>query len=362
MNIEEIVNTYNENEIVRFLDKIRVNPKEKIYLYGAGAGCQWFIKFANNLKLHIEGIIDKNKYGGIIKEIPIVRIQDAVCSKEEVIILVTALKYREEIKSELNRLNQIDCFIFDPSLTVLFGLSEEEKKEYIIDNWTELEIISNRLNDEISKKTLELYLKGIISSNPDFYENYAEENQYFPDFIKTNLSENEVYVDVGAYTGDSVISFINACNNKYKRIYAFEPDRDSFFCMEKSFADERIKLIPKGCGKENAIFTFLPDLDEGKFVEKSDEGEKIEVVALDDVIFEEVTYIKFDVEGMEMDSLIGCRHLIAKNRPKLAISIYHNIDDLIKCFRYVSSINSDYRFYLRHYWNCCGTDFVLFAI
>jgi hypothetical protein len=61
------------------------------------------------------------------------------------------------------------------------------------------------------------------------------------------------------------------------------------------------------------------------------------------------TYLKMDLEGMELKALIGGENLLKKYRPKLAISVYHNFDDLRKIFLYLSFVYVSFSLYLRHY-------------
>ena len=64
---------------------------------------------------------------------------------------------------------------------------------------------------------------------------------------------------------------------------------------------------------------------------------------------ERVTFIKLDVEGAEYEALLGAQNTIKKNRPKLAISIYHKPQDIFELPELIMSIRDDYRMYLRHY-------------
>ena len=75
----------------------------------------------------------------------------------------------------------------------------------------------------------------------------------------------------------------------------------------------------------------------------------MELVALDSLSIEAPTFIKMDIEGMERFALEGARNIIEKNRPKLAISVYHLHDDVRVLFRIISEMLPNSRFFLRHY-------------
>jgi hypothetical protein len=55
-----------------------------------------------------------------------------------------------------------------------------------------------------------------------------------------------------------------------------------------------------------------------------------------------------DIEGAELSALKGGIETIKRFRPKLAISIYHSLDDFINIAAYLKALNLGYKFYLRH--------------
>lgn len=71
---------------------------------------------------------------------------------------------------------------------------------------------------------------------------------------------------------------------------------------------------------------------------------------MDDVVRDEkVTFLKFDIEGSELKGLIGAKETIRKNRPDLAICVYHKREDLYTIPNYILNLCPDYKIYLRHY-------------
>jgi hypothetical protein len=68
-----------------------------------------------------------------------------------------------------------------------------------------------------------------------------------------------------------------------------------------------------------------------------------------------------DVEGAEYQALIGAVDIIKRNKPKLAISIYHNQSDLFRIFELINQMRNDYIFYFRLH-NKLGVDAMLYAL
>ena len=98
---------------------------------------------------------------------------------------------------------------------------------------------------------------------------------------------------------------------------------------------------------------------------KSSEG--IETISIDDfstVAAVAIDFIKMDIEGAERSALAGSIATIIRDRPKLAISIYHSLDDLLELpttlIEHLDSRDVSYRFYLDHF-TIHGEETILFA-
>ena len=65
-----------------------------------------------------------------------------------------------------------------------------------------------------------------------------------------------------------------------------------------------------------------------------------------------VTYIKMDVEGAELNSLIGAHKTIKREHPRLAISIYHSDDDMLNIIEYIKENYPLYIFLCRYSFIC----------
>lgn len=71
--------------------------------------------------------------------------------------------------------------------------------------------------------------------------------------------------------------------------------------------------------------------------------------------------IKMDIEGVEAEALSGAQETIKRDRPVLAICVYHKREDLITIPKIIRQLCSEYKFYLRAY-SKHSTEIVLYAI
>ena len=215
-----------------------------------------------------------------------------------------------------------------------------DKEDYIISLYKE------DLSKQIIKNRLDFYKTGdckYIDATPISADEYFNQEYY-------NIADNEVYVDCGAYDGDSIIGFINYVNGKYDKIIGFEPDSISFEKLKTNVSDySNIILFPYASGKENGEVRFESTGTLGSSVSDL-KGDIVEVKKLDDLLGEErITLIKIDVEGAELDTLKGLAGIINSQKPKMAVCIYHLMDDIIDIPEYLSSLVPDYSFIVRQH-------------
>lgn len=223
----------------------------------------------------------------------------------------------------------------------------------------------NKLGDWRSKQVLVSMLYNWITLDMNYIKGMKEANftDYFDlDLVKCN--EDEVFVDLGAWIGDSALNYINTYGS-YRKIYCYEIGELNMAMAKKNLEGySNIEFRQKGVGGKNGrmYVQSFNDSSCNKVVE-DEVGKEVEVVSIDDDISEKVTLIKMDIEGAEQEALLGCKRHIQEESPKLLISVYHNNEDIWKIPRMIYEIKPDYHFYLRSNGNQEGpAEIVLFAI
>jgi FkbM family methyltransferase len=202
------------------------------------------------------------------------------------------------------------------------------------------------------------------------FPSLGPENYFYFNNDVFSLCQDEVYVDVGAFDGDSVTGFVQACNNlrlDYRHIYAFEPDPQNYAVLMQNTGDYknisfhrlgiwsqtevlRFESSEKACAPTACAVTNTGDIE-------------IQGVSLDAFLNgEEVTFIKMDPPGNILpESIRGAAGSIAKYQPKLVLGAYHSLEAIFEVPLLVKSICPEYKLYLRHLsWAMGETD--LFAV
>lgn len=223
----------------------------------------------------------------------------------------------------------------------------KRSKKYFEENKNRLNRVIEMLDDDESKRVLKSVIKYRATHDRKDRPKYNRKNQYFPSDI-VQLTNEEVFVDCGAYNGDTIKSFIKKTNRSYKKIVAFEPDGDNAKLIG---TQEKIYVVCAAVWNENTELVFSDGQGSSSRVDNSaNTGIQIQAVSIDSIKeCADATFIKMDVEGSEYNALIGAKETIITNRPKLAICIYHSDEDMIRIAELINSWNLEYKFYVRHH-------------
>ena len=180
----------------------------------------------------------------------------------------------------------------------------------------------------------------------------ANHSQYFPPGIMT-ISPDDIILDGGAYTGDTLASFVEVYPGYRNKYYAFEPDPKNYAALQVNGIgyDGTLIAIQAGIGSKEEVLRFKSTSGMDSAFTDEEAELSISVTTLDDFFTNRKapTLIKMDVEGMELQALAGSERIIRYNKPKLAICVYHRPNHLWEIPLLVRELNPDYRFYLRHY-------------
>lgn len=188
----------------------------------------------------------------------------------------------------------------------------------------------------------------------------ANERQYF-EFPKL-YRKGTAFIDGGCLNCDDDYRFASWCDDAYSYIMAFEPDPKNHQKCEERLNNchlRNMQLIKAGLARNTAEATFSSNANGGSYLVESKpmsgfarEKDRIIVktYALDELVSEkEIGFIKLDIEGAEWDALHGAQKTIIRDKPLLALSVYHRNGDVLALMDYLNEMVPEYRFWLRHY-------------
>ena len=260
---------------------------------------------------------------------------------------------------------------FNKEQSLIFASSLEEMTLNTINlKLKELLEVFDWLSDDLSKITYYSMILRRTGLKPDFksFDYTLSINDSYlalPEFRQVN--EKQTIVDVGAYVGDSIEAMIWKRQGKFKNIYAFEPDSNNLKALRKrinrlskEWGLDKSKFIIEACGvgeKSDEIKIAKNKTNSSdssfKIIESNDkDSEILKITTIDDYFKEEkVSILKADIESMEYNMLLGAEKVIKRDKPAIAVCIYHNPSDMYRIAHLIKSYNPDYKLNVRQHYD-----------
>jgi len=189
---------------------------------------------------------------------------------------------------------------------------------------------------------------------------------YLPDDLFA-LSPDEVFVDCGAFDGDTLRDYLQKQEFRFGKIIALEPDPVNFLKLQQwrdslpTAIEQRVTVSNSAVGDRNGRVRFAATGTDQAAVSMTG-GVEVPISTLDELLRETPpTYIKMDIEGAEQEALVGASEIIRTYCPVLAICVYHRFDHLWRLPLFIRSLSDQYRFFLRPHRDA-GWDLVCYAV
>jgi FkbM family methyltransferase len=181
-------------------------------------------------------------------------------------------------------------------------------------------------------------------------------NQIFPVII----NEGDIVIDCGAHIGIFSLLFAKLAG-KNGKVIAIEPEERNYKALTKMvklnkdvapIIPLKVAVYKEDCeldlyvAKKSGCHTIAPYYEERKRV-LLDKKEKVRALKIDTIVkelnLEKVGFIKMDIEGAEIDALLGAEQTIKRFKPKLAICTYHRPTDSEEIRKIILSYNPNYK-------------------
>lgn len=320
-----------------------------VLLYGMGNGAEKILATCRREGVQVDGLFASDEfvrgqqfagflvksYGQICREYPEALILVAFGTADpSVLARIVAMEKTYTVLAP-------DLALFGEDRSIL-SFGDELEEAYELYEPDSREVYVNLLNYKITGKLS--YLRAATTPKAEAY-------------AQLQLHGDEVYVDAGAYDGDTIREFLAHLPRRpdgrpqYRRIIAIEPEARNFRKLQHWAEDSGLpdlELVNAALFNEAADLPFNDKIGRGAYL--TAQGRRVVPARrLDDLIREPVTLLKMDVEGVEKEALEGCRRILQQDKPRLIISAYHRSGDIVTLPRVIKDLNTDYRIALRQH-------------
>ena len=314
-----------------------------VIVYGMGNGADKVIDEFNRLEISVKGVTASDDFvrGQQFRGFTVKKLSEFDGD------FIIAVAFASCIPEVMNHIYSLcgKYRVIVPCVPV-FG-DEIFNRDFISEHKNELNAAYELFEDE-SKELFAGCVDFMFGGELEILKNITtDKNEAFEKILK--LGNNESYLDLGAYRGDTVEEFIHYCGKEYSDITALEPDRRTFRKLE-AYLENIEKSMAYQCAVYSENKTLVFSDKAGRQSTVSEKGVEVQAVSVDSLYSDKtVTYIKMDVEGVEKEAIKGAETVLKNQKPKLNIALYHRSDDIFSLPLQIAKINPEYKFHIRRH-------------
>ncbi len=334
--------------------------KRPIIIYGMGNGADKIIDEMNRRGIKVKGVTASDDFvrGQSFRGFEVKKLSQHIKEYDDPVIIIAFGTQRTEVIEHILRLARIHTVLCAD--VPVYG-NEIFDRSFCQKHIGEINKVYSLLADEQSKKVFRSVIEFRLTGELDKLTGcFTEKEEAFRIILR--LGENESYLDLGAYRGDTIAAFLSHTNGKYSHITALEPDRRTYARL-RQYAGEmpETQLFNMGIWDSDTELLFEASLGRGSSI--AERGAQSLSVTCIDTLYKRrrVTYIKADVEGAEERAISGARQTLARDKPKLDIALYHRSMDIFSLPLLINSIVPGYRLYMRQHPHIPAWDLDLYA-
>ena len=337
--MEKKIYTLPEYPVMSDMWQALKNESRPIVVYGMGNGADKLFERLEKFNITpsavfaSDGFVRGHSYRGY-------RVSSFSEIKEEYNDFIILLSFASNRTEVLDMLAEIDknYDMYIPDMPVA-DTSEYFDKDFYNEHYQEIVKAYNSLSDEGSKSVFATILHFKLTGKMKYLEACATDKDGLYRLLPVENIKS--YIDVGAYNGDTLKEAI-AYMPTLIEATLIEPDPKTYKRLVK-FCDTQkgIKLTPinalaldsmgacqfSASGNRNSTYSATASYEH--------KGTEIAAITLDS-LRPSPDYIKYDVEGAELLSLIGSHETISQYKPALLVSLYHRSRDIFSLINYLS--------------------------
>jgi len=341
--------------------------EKPVIIYGMGNGADKILAVMEKRGLSPAAFMASDEFvrGHSFRGFEVRKLEDIESEYHDFIILVAFGTNRPDVLEKIYALSE-KYEVYAPDVPVYGDVLEtlfDEK--YVVENFKKIKQVRELFADEQSKETFDNLLNYKISGKIEPLRATVSAREDALNLLGIRSDSSEVFLDFGAYDGDTAQEFAEYTGGNYNKIYAFEPDFRSFCKLRRRhYLLEPVKLeaVNAAAYDRDGEIAFSQAGGRQSAVGR---GKKTAVIKADTFCESrkiKPTFVKFDVEGSEAAAIKGAEEILKKHKPKLAVSLYHRTEDLLELPLLLQKINSRYKMYLRRHEYIPAWDVNLYCI
>ena len=265
----------------------------------------------------------------------------------EFVIVLSFASNRAEVVDMLEEIDQ-HHEMYVPDMPV--AGEEYFDRDFYNANYTDIVRAYECFADEESRSAYANIISYKLFGKMSYLMNaYSSKDELYAELASADI---RTFVDAGAYNGDTAKEAIEYFKG-LDRIIALEPDPKNFKKLLKfseSIDHPEILAINSAVWSDSGAGEFSASGNRNSSISSTTSYQHkdtdVSLVSIDSLALSP-DYIKYDVEGAELEALIGSDETIERARPVLLVSLYHRSRDIFEIPNYLADKYPFYKMCLR---------------
>lgn len=318
-----------------------------IILYGMGNGADMVMDKMAEIGITPDGIFASDEFvrGHSFRGFRVMKYAE-VCEKYKDFVIVMCFAVHDEATLEKVRRMSEKHTLYAPNVPIVDdGVFT---REYIEEHDAEFDAAYALLSDDFSRKSYVDILNFKVSGKVSYlFGCQKEKEEIYSEYL--HLDNSEIFMDLGAYDGDTIREFIGAAET-YRSIIAVEADAKNYKKLIKN-TDGCENIETYNLAAWDKCETLCFEKKKGRNSKLSAAGNvEIQADSVDNILSgREITILKMDIEGSEEKALEGAKNTIKNYRPKLYVCAYHRNSDMYALPLKIRELCPDYKFRFCHH-------------
>lgn len=334
----------------------------RMFLYGAGQLGQTTASALRRCGMTPEAFVDGNplKHGTDVEGIPVISLDECVATRGLHSLVVVTVYNCCAVLAELKARGIEAVTYAQLAWTIGSPLVPYLSIDRPHGMWEHLDAIRRAGRLWADRKSQMEYLGQLrwsLTLDPMTLPPHDDPKNTYFDADIVQWRGSDVFLDCGAFDGDSLAAFIERCPS-YQAAIGLEPDPANRAACSRRFGGEsemrkaRVQLLPYAASDRRDSIRFQAMGTVGSSV--GEHGIEVEAVPIDELgALPTPTFLKMDIEGAEPMALRGAARVMRDHAPTIAACLYHDRAHLWEIPLQIAATQPRYTLFLRRYADEC---------